>query len=98
MANSADPDQLASTDLDLHCLQKQGISGFSRTRVNMQCNSFETIIKWLNAISRSLAQTENFSYDNVITRADPYGKGVSRAYADGEVWSGPSLTACRIES
>ena len=32
MANSADPDQLASSDL--HCLQKQGISGFSRTRVN----------------------------------------------------------------
>ena len=26
MANSADPDQLAS-DLDLHCLQRQGISG-----------------------------------------------------------------------
>ena len=23
-----------STDLDLHCLQRQGISGFSRTRVN----------------------------------------------------------------
>ena len=23
------------TDLDLHCLQKQGISGFSRTRVNV---------------------------------------------------------------
>ena len=37
MANSADPDQLASqkpTDLDLHCLQRQGISRFSRTRVN----------------------------------------------------------------
>ena len=45
MANSADPDQLASseaiswllqrpTDLDLHYFQKQGISGFSRTRVN----------------------------------------------------------------
>ena len=34
MANSADPAQLASsTDLDLHCLQKQGISRFSRTRV-----------------------------------------------------------------
>ena len=32
MANSADPDQLP-TDLDLHCLQRQGISGFSRTRV-----------------------------------------------------------------
>ena len=37
MANSAYPDQLASsepTDLELHCLQKQGISGFTRTRVN----------------------------------------------------------------
>ena len=33
MANSADPDQ-KPTDLDLHCLQRQGISGFSRTRVN----------------------------------------------------------------
>ena len=30
MANSADPDQLASsTDLDLHCLQRQDISGLS---------------------------------------------------------------------
>ena len=34
MANSADPEP---TDLDLHCLQRQGISGFSRTRVN--CNN-----------------------------------------------------------
>ena len=33
MANSADPDQLASSDLDLDCLQMQGISGFSMTRV-----------------------------------------------------------------
>ena len=38
MANSADPDQLAQkpTDLDLHCLQRQDISGFSRTKVNVQ--------------------------------------------------------------
>ena len=38
MANSADsdPDQLQKpTDLDLHCLQRQGISGFSRTKVNL---------------------------------------------------------------
>ena len=36
MANSADldPDQKA-TDRDLHCLQKQGVSGFSRTRVKL---------------------------------------------------------------
>ena len=33
MTNIADPDQLP-TDLDLHCLQRQGISRFSRTRVN----------------------------------------------------------------
>ena len=32
MANSADPDQLASEEV--YCLQRQGISGFSRTRVN----------------------------------------------------------------
>ena len=35
MAKSADPDQLASkpTDLDLHCLPRQGLSRLSRTRV-----------------------------------------------------------------
>ena len=33
MTNSADPDQLASSDLALHCLQRQDIYGFSRTRV-----------------------------------------------------------------
>ena len=32
MTNSADRDQLAS-EMDLHCLQRQGISRFSRTRV-----------------------------------------------------------------
>ena len=33
MANSADPDLQKPTDLDLHSLQRQGISGLSRTRV-----------------------------------------------------------------
>ena len=36
MAHSADPDELASLEaniLALHCLQRQGISGFSRTRI-----------------------------------------------------------------
>ena len=33
MANSVDPD-CWPTDLDLHCLQRQGISVFSRTRVD----------------------------------------------------------------
>ena len=38
MTNSADPDQLTSSepnDLDLHCLQKQGVSGISRTRIKI---------------------------------------------------------------
>ena len=36
-ANRADPDQLASkpTDLDLHFLQRQDISGFSRAKVKL---------------------------------------------------------------
>ena len=52
MTNSADPDQLASsvswlpkksTDLDLHCLQRWGISGISRTRVdNLNYNLLNT--------------------------------------------------------
>ena len=32
MANSADPDK-KTTDLDLHYLQRQGISGFSRNGI-----------------------------------------------------------------
>ena len=43
MANSADPDQLPSkkpTDLDLHYLQMQAISGFSRTWVNEETSVF----------------------------------------------------------
>ena len=36
MTNRADPDQ-KPTDLDLHCLQRQGIFRFSRTRVNTKC-------------------------------------------------------------
>ena len=47
MANSADPDQLPSskqTDLDLHCSQRQGISGFSRTRVNMTAFGFLRVV------------------------------------------------------
>ena len=39
MTNSADPDQLASkkpTDLDLHCLQRQGISGLMLTQQRLR--------------------------------------------------------------
>ena len=36
MTNSADSDQLEPTDLELHCLQRLGIFGFSRTRVKLK--------------------------------------------------------------
>ena len=55
MTNSADPDQLASSSepsaLALHCLQRQGISGFSRTRVKtgaclIQVNFYICLLRW----------------------------------------------------
>ena len=46
--NSADPDELDSekktTDLNLHHLQKQGISGFSKTRVKINNSTDNTIL------------------------------------------------------
>ena len=44
MTNSTDPDQLLQkpTDLDLHCLQRLGIAGFSRTRINTNSCLFLT--------------------------------------------------------
>ena len=57
MANSADPDQLASekpTVVDLNCLQRQGISGFSRTRVNVKF--------WYCLFSSLLVYYFNFVY------------------------------------
>ena len=53
MANSADPDQLASqkpSDLDLHCLQRQVISRFSRTKVNAECQVKEQPVPFLKAL------------------------------------------------
>ena len=41
MANSADPDQKL-TDLDLHCLQMQVISGFSRQGFNTAPEQYST--------------------------------------------------------
>ena len=36
MANNADPDLKKPTDLNLHCLQRQGKSGSSGTTVKIQ--------------------------------------------------------------
>ena len=61
MTNSADPDQLASSEakyLDLHCLQRQGISGFSRIRVNSTLYS--------KSFDRSLSEKELMVYTGKI--------------------------------
>ena len=66
MANSADPDQLICqiqiswllqkpADLDLHCLQRQGISGYSRTSINL-------ISRVMNGIC-TLDNRENLNFD-----------------------------------
>ena len=62
MTNSADPDQLASqkpTDLDLHCLQRQGLSGFSRTR-GKNCSQYD-----LNNVERDV------KHQTIIYLQDP---------------------------
>ena len=65
MANSADSDQ-KPTDLDLHCLQRQGISRFSRTRViaiNILC-CFQMFVAFLLAKIWSLHKcVTNFGTD-----------------------------------
>ena len=59
MENSADPNQLASSDL--HCLQRQGISGHSRTRVNrvlfLDCILKQFIFDLLSFQSRGKEET-----------------------------------------
>ena len=62
MANSADPDQSAQkpTDLDLHCLQRQDISGFSRTRANKKKTSlgFYSICECFSGVYTSIKFTK----------------------------------------
>ena len=42
MTNSADPDQLASSDLDLHCLLREGMSCSAREGLNVGLQGFES--------------------------------------------------------
>ena len=66
MANSADPDQLASTDLDLHCLQMQGVSGFSRTMVKRQLYSHGMFLLSLSSSTRSAAEASHREHDRFL--------------------------------
>ena len=57
MANSADPDQLASepTDLDLHCLQSRVYpgsagQGYNKLKENYKDTNFFTKYVWLGTI------------------------------------------------
>ena len=73
MTNSAYPEQLASsevkpTDLDLHCLQRQGISGFSRIRVKGKLQS-TLLILTLDTMTKFVIKTIRMSL-NLRLRGD----------------------------
>ena len=61
MANSADPDQ-KPTDLDLHCLQRQDISGFSRTRVKKLDQQMTYLMVFMRCFFSSDFLNENTCY------------------------------------
>ena len=48
LTNSADPELLKPTDLDLHCLQRQDISGFRKIRIKNAFffNPFSVVGGW----------------------------------------------------
>ena len=56
MTNSADPEK--PTDLDLHCLQRQCISGFSRTRLKKAKSIMDT--QSASLIHRYIVFLENY--------------------------------------
>ena len=67
MENSADPDQLASSepnDLDLHCLQIQGIPGLSRTSVKVSKCKCLKLIKALTALVGRLSLSLSVIWEN----------------------------------
>ena len=53
------------TDLDLHCLQRQGISGFSTTKVNVLISNMKNI--HTNKLWQSLINIPEFHYQTVST-------------------------------
>ena len=65
------------TDLDLHCLQRQGVSGFSRTRVNNQPIEIVLSFKYLGvyfhkngnwySTQKRIAQHASYSLHNLFT-------------------------------
>ena len=62
MVHIADPDKLP-TDLDPHCLERYGISGFSRTRVNLLrfLSDFYKICIKMHSLSRSVISDTFFT-------------------------------------
>ena len=71
MANSADPDELASSDanwsgvLNLHCLKRQDIPEFSRTRV--KCCMLKVIGKGYNIREAALSKLFCLRYEKAAT-------------------------------
>ena len=54
------------TDLDLHCMQKQGLSGFSRTRVNGRMLVFDCLINSTLFNAYNVGHWVKFSADDIL--------------------------------
>ena len=59
MTNSADPDQLP-IDLNLHCLQRLGISRFSKTRINSkETQNYKSVFSLCRVLINEIAGMAN---------------------------------------
>ena len=90
MTNCADPDQLASsTDLDLHCLLRQGMSCSAREGLRDNLHKKSNPISWenksiINLSSAKLAQ-------RVVIKGKYFRKNVSILPQSVTKWSGSTL-------
>ena len=60
MINSADPDLQKLTDLDLHWLQRQGISGFSRKTFKMSIEIHQILSESINCFLETLSMMNTY--------------------------------------
>ena len=70
------------TDLDLHCLQRQGISGFSRTRANISIDVFISM-GWISYIKVSWKSLQNQTKNTCLWEIFH----IYHKYSDKHVWA-----------
>ena len=107
MTNSAGPNQLASeepTDLKLHCLQRYGITCFSRTRIKTETLCvllFNDQPLWV--ILRHLPEKREKCTDNLVDERydrnrEWYGKKLMIVQKQKRYWHAPNPTCCKYNT